>query len=93
MRASTVMALAVGLYVVHRWATPGKTALDGKTVVEGVFAVLVVAMLDQGRTEGIAKGFAWLFFLVAAYTAAPALEKATKERKKPKKPPAQPVLR
>lgn len=75
MRASTVMLLAVLLFVVHRWATNQK-AVDAKTVVEAVFAVLVIAMLDQGRTEQIARGFAWLFFIGAAYTAVPAITKA-----------------
>jgi hypothetical protein len=83
MRASTIMLMAVGLYVVHRWATPGKTALDGKTLVEGVFAILVIAMLDQGQTEEIAKGFAWLFFVVAAYAAIPSITKATQAKKTP----------
>jgi hypothetical protein len=69
------MGVAVLLYVVHRWAT-GKPAVDVKTLVEGVFAILVIAMLDQGRTEPIAKGFAWLFFVVAAYTAIPSITKA-----------------
>lgn len=85
MRASTVMALGMILYVIHRWAA-NKTAVDAKTVVEGVFAIAVVAMLDQGRTEGIAKGFAWLFFVVAAYNAIPNLNTAlTAKGNQPKK--------
>jgi hypothetical protein len=31
--------------------------------VEVVFALLVIAALDQGRTQGIARGFAWLFLV------------------------------
>ncbi len=76
MRASTIMLLAVTLYVVHRWATNQK-AVDAKTVIEGIFAVLVIAMLDQGRTEPIATGFAWLFLVVAAYTTIPVIAKAS----------------
>lgn len=75
MRASTIMMLAVLLYVVHRWAA-NQHAVDGKTVVEGVFAILVIAMLDQGRTEEIARGFAWLFLVVAAYNVIPVVAKA-----------------
>ena len=72
MRASTIMLVAAFLYVVHRWAT-NKRAVDAKTVVEATFAVLVIALLDQGETEPVARGFAWLFFAAAAYTAAPVL--------------------
>lgn len=75
MRASTIMTVAVLLYVVHRWAA-GQKAVDGKTVVEAAFAILVIAMLDQGRTEEIATGFAWLFLVAAAYTAIPSIAKA-----------------
>jgi hypothetical protein len=76
MRASTIMLLAALLYLVHRWATNKKT-IDAKTVVEAAFAILVIAMLDQGRTEPVATGFAWLFFAGAAYTAVPSIAKAT----------------
>lgn len=76
MRASTIMLVAVFLYLVHRWATGGKT-VDPKTVVEAAFAVLVIALLDQGETEPVARGFAWLFLVVAAYTAIPTIGKVT----------------
>lgn len=75
MRASTIMLVAVLLYMVHRWAT-NKKAVDPKTVVEAAFAILVIAMLDQGETEPVARGFAWLFLVVAAYTAIPTIAKA-----------------
>lgn len=84
------MALAVGMYVVHRWAT-GKPAITGRVAVEGTFAVLVIALLDQGATEPVARGLAWLFFAAAAYTAAPALAKATAPPNKPPGP-ARPIL-
>lgn len=76
MRASTIMVIAVLLYVVHRWATNQK-AVDAKTVVEAAFAILVIAILDQGRTEEIARGFAWIFLFAAAYTAIPTIAKAS----------------
>ena len=75
MRASTIMLVAVLLYVVHRWAT-NKKAVDPKTAVLAAFAILVIALLDQGETEPVAKGFAWLFLFVAAYTAVPTIAKA-----------------
>lgn len=69
------MLVAVLLYVVHRWAT-NKRAVDAKTVVEAAFAILVIALLDQGETEPVARGFAWLFLAAAAYTAVPTIAKA-----------------
>jgi len=75
VRASTIMLVAVLLYMVHRWAT-NKKAVDPKTVVEAAFAVLVIALLDQGETEPVARGFAWLFLAAAAYTAIPVIGKA-----------------
>jgi hypothetical protein len=69
MRATTVMAIAVVLYVIKRWATPGETAVNTQAVVGGAFAILVIAMLDQGETEEIAQGFAWIFLFLAAYQA------------------------
>lgn len=81
MRASMVMAVAVGLYVIGRWERdePAVT-LDG--VLSGLFAILVIALLDQGRTEPIAKGFAWLFFAAAAYNTLPAFNTVIGEAKK-----------
>jgi hypothetical protein len=76
MRASTIMLVAVFLYVIHRWATGGK-AVDPKVVVEAAFAILVVALLDQGETEPVAKGFAWLFLVGALYVALPTIGKVT----------------
>lgn len=60
MKASTVMFAAIGALVIGRWAH-NKKAADPQMVIEGLFAVLVIAFLDQGKTEPIAKGFAWLF--------------------------------
>lgn len=65
------MFLAVLLFVLHRWAT-NQPAVNLPVILSGVFAIFVIALLDQGRTEKIARGFAWLFFLVAAYKAIPA---------------------
>jgi hypothetical protein len=64
MRASVVMAIAVLLYIITRWSR-NEPAVTLPGVVGGAFAILVIALLDQGRTEEIARGFAWLFFIVA----------------------------
>ena len=69
------MLVAALLYAVHRWAT-NKKVVDPKTIVEVVFAVLVIALLDQGETEPVAKGFAWLFLFGAAYVALPTITSA-----------------
>lgn len=71
------MAVAVILYVVHRWAT-NQPAVTLPIVLSGLFAIFVIAMLDQGRTEPVARGFAWLFLAVAAYNALPAFTGALK---------------
>ncbi len=43
------------------------------TIVMALAIVLyIIALLDQGRTAEIARGFAWLFFIGAAYAAIPA---------------------
>jgi hypothetical protein len=73
--ASTVMALAILLYIIARWSK-NKPAVTLPGVVSGLFAVFIIALLDHGRTEQIAKGFAWLFFIAAAYNAIPPLAAA-----------------
>jgi hypothetical protein len=82
------MLVAVALYAVHRWAT-NKPVATAETVVGAAFAILIIAMLDQGNTEEIAKGFAWLFLVGAAYNAIPDISKAasTKAAVTGKKPP------
>ena len=72
MRASVIMAVAVFLYIIARW-TRNQPAVTLPAVLSGAFAIFVIALLDQGRTEEIAKGFAWLFFAVAAYAALPGI--------------------
>jgi hypothetical protein len=75
MRATTLMMLAVALFVVHRWAT-NQPAVTVQLAVAGIFVIMFVAFLDQGETEPVAKGFAWLFLFAAAYNAVPILAKA-----------------
>ena len=75
------MGVAVILYVIGRWAK-GEPAIDVGSVVGGIFAIMVIAMMDQGETEPIAKGFAWLFLLGAAYNATGPITKAAKSKQK-----------
>lgn len=61
MNATTVMAIAIVGGLVGRWAH-NKDAIPGAAgLVKLTFAVVVIAALDQGRTQDIARGFAWLF--------------------------------
>jgi hypothetical protein len=60
MNASTIMFVAVAAAAVGRWSHNQPTA-SVKTVVESAFAIIVIALLDQGKTEVVAKGFAWIF--------------------------------
>jgi hypothetical protein len=60
--ASNVMLMAIILAAIGRWAH-NQTAASAKIVVEAIFAILIITMLDNGKTEPVAKGFAWLFFV------------------------------
>jgi len=60
MTATRVLMLAILAGVVGRWATNQKAVGSGKTVIQTAFVLVVVAAMDQGRTEPIARGFAWL---------------------------------
>ncbi len=84
MSAVMIMAVAVLMYVIHRWSE-NKNAVSLGSVIGGIFAIVVIALLDHGVTEPVAKGFAWLFFAVAAYNVIPNVAKATAAyAKKPK---------
>ena len=61
MNATTVMITAVAAGVVGRWAHGEKAVPSAAGVVEVLFALILIAALDQGKTEPVAKGFAWLF--------------------------------
>lgn len=64
MRASTIVMIAIGAYVIGRWAH-NKPAVTLGTVASAFFLIIVIGMLDNGTTEEIAKGFAWLILAVA----------------------------
>ena len=60
MSATVVFALAWGVLILTHWAN-NKPTISAKQVIEMAFALIVIALLDQGETADIAKGFAWLF--------------------------------
>ena len=62
MRASYVVGLAFVLMVVGRWAH-NKPAISFQGALAMAFALVVISVLDQGRTETIAQGFAWLILV------------------------------
>lgn len=61
MSATTVMAVAIVGGIVGRWAHNRPTVPSAGGIVKIVFAVIVIAAMDQGRTQQVAQGFAWLF--------------------------------
>jgi hypothetical protein len=65
MRAAYVAVLAFLLLIVGRWAH-NKPAFTVQTVAAAAFVIFVIAALDGGRTEQIAKGLAWLLLVVVA---------------------------
>ena len=60
MSATVVFALAWGALLLGHWAN-GKPTTNVKQILEMTFALVFIALLDQGETADIAKGFAWLF--------------------------------
>lgn len=61
MKATTVMLITVAALVLGRWAHNENAVPSPKAIVEVTFAVLVISFMDQGQTEPLARGFAWLF--------------------------------
>lgn len=61
MGATTVMAIAVVGGLVGRWSHNQKAVPSAGGLVQIAFAVVVIAALDQGQTQQVARGFAWLF--------------------------------
>jgi hypothetical protein len=61
VNATTVMATAIVGGIVGRWAHNRPAVPSAGGVVKILFAVVVIAALDQGNTQDVARGFAWLF--------------------------------
>jgi hypothetical protein len=55
------MAIAIVGGIVGRWAHNKPTVPSAATIVKVVFALVVIAALDQGNSQDVARGFAWLF--------------------------------
>lgn len=55
------MAIAIVGGLVGRWSHNQKTVPSAGGLVQIVFAIVVIAALDSGATQEIARGFAWLF--------------------------------
>jgi len=60
MNATTVFLIAWGALILGHWAN-SQPAVNTRQVLEMAFALIVIALLDQGQTEPLAKGLAWLF--------------------------------
>lgn len=61
MSATTVMAVAIVGGIVGRWAHNKPVVSSAAGIVKIIFAVVVIAALDSGSTQDVARGFAWLF--------------------------------
>lgn len=61
MSATKVFGAAIALGILGRWAA-NKKALPGmQGSLEVAGALVLVSLMDKGKTEPIAKGLAWLF--------------------------------
>ena len=65
MRPSYIMALALLLLVIGRWAH-GKSAFNLQTIAGGAFVIVVVAFLDNTETHRIAMGIALIVLAAVA---------------------------
>lgn len=80
-----MMAITIVSGLVGRWAHNKPTVPSAAGVVQIVFAVVVIAALDQGSTQQIARGFAWLFLagvLLSNNSPLTGIAKATAKKKK-----------
>jgi hypothetical protein len=59
VKAVHIMLLAVGIGILGQWAH-GKS-ITAKGAAQVVFALVVIAALDTGKTEPLAKGFAGIY--------------------------------
>lgn len=79
------MAIGIVSGLVGRWAHNRPTIPSVGGVVQIVFAVVVIAALDQGATQQVARGFAWLFLagiLLSNNSPLTGIAKATAKKKK-----------
>jgi hypothetical protein len=71
MSAVTIFMAAVIIMVIGRWAA-GQTAVSVKIVVGSIFGAFIIALLDHGDAQVLARGLAWIIFAVAVLGAATA---------------------
>ena len=64
MSATQIFLIAIAAGVVGRWAHNEKAVPSVGQTISVVFSLILIAAIDQGRTQNIARGFA-LLFLVA----------------------------
>lgn len=86
MKATTIMAVAVVAGIVGRLGHSQKVVPSAAGVVEVAFAAVVISALDQGRTQEIAQGFAWLFLaavLLSKYSPLTAVANVVNAKPKP----------
>lgn len=85
MNATTLMAIGIVSGLVGRWAHNRPTIPSAGGVVQIVFAVVLIAALDSGSTQQVARGFAWLFLagiLLSNNSPLTGIAKATTKKKK-----------
>jgi hypothetical protein len=63
MRASSIVLLTALIVLLGKWSKG--ESVNAKIIVGGLFAALMISMLDSAQPK-LAKGFAWLFFAGAA---------------------------
>ena len=80
------MKPVLGAGVVGRWAHNRPTVPSAGSIVKIIFAVVVIAALDQGRTQDVARGFAWLFLAGVLLSDSSPLTGIAKVSTKPAKP-------
>lgn len=61
--ATVILFLALLAGITGRWAH-GKSLPTGTGLLQIVFALIVITVLDRGETRPIARGFAYLFLAV-----------------------------
>lgn len=67
MKASDLVLLAAVIVLIGRWAQ--NKSIKASEVVGGLFAALIIGLMDNGAGHKLALAFAWLFVVGASLTA------------------------
>lgn len=62
MNATKIMGFGIAAAVIGRWANNKKALPSAAGVLQVIGALFLISLLDTGKTEPAARGFAWLFF-------------------------------